>query len=79
MTSTRGLDLMMPDLGGGRVLAEVRVDPTPAATAVVVVTGEVDEAVRMGQLLGERSVFVKPSVVAELLHRVATLTGGPPL
>ena len=71
------LDLMMPDLGGSRVLEELREDPELSATPVIVVTGQVDAVPAMRDLLGEESVFVKPFAVAELLARVAEVTGGP--
>lgn len=80
-TSTRPalvlLDLMMPDLGGARVLEELREDPELSGTPVIVVTGKVDAVPGMRELLGEESVFVKPFAVAELLTRVAQVTGGP--
>lgn len=71
------LDLMMPDLGGVRVLEEVRQDPELAQTPVIVVTGKVDAVPEMRALLGEDRVFVKPFAVAELLTKVAEITGGP--
>ncbi len=71
------LDLMMPDLGGVRVLDEIRDDPELADTPVIVVTGKVDAVPSMRDLLGEGFVFVKPFAVAELLARVAEVTGGP--
>ncbi len=71
------LDLMMPDLGGVRVLEELRGDPMLAATPVLVVTGKVDAVPSMRDLLGEDNVFVKPFAVAELLARVDEVTGGP--
>jgi DNA-binding response OmpR family regulator len=71
------LDLMMPDLGGVRVLEEVRDDPELADTPVIVVTGKIDAVPGMRDLLGEDHVFVKPFAVAELLARVAAITGGP--
>ncbi len=71
------LDLMMPDLGGARVLEEVRDDPDLADTPVIVVTGKVDAVPGMRDVLGEDNVFVKPFAVAELLTRVAEITGGP--
>ena len=71
------LDLMMPDLGGARVLEELRADPALAATPVLVVTGKVDELGPIQALVGEDSVFVKPFAVVELLDRVLELTGGP--
>lgn len=71
------LDLMMPDLGGVRVLEELREDPELDETPVLVVTGQVDAVPGMRRLLGEDNVFVKPFAVAELLARVAAITGGP--
>jgi len=71
------LDLMMPDLGGVRVLEELREDPELAGTPVIVVTGKVDAVPGIRALLGEGLVFVKPFAVAELLSRVAEVTGGP--
>ena len=71
------LDLMMPDLGGVRVLEELRGDPGLADVPVVVVTGKIDAIPAMQDVLGEDSVFAKPFGVAELLARVADITGGP--
>ena len=71
------LDLMMPDLGGLRVIEELRQDPTLAPTPVIVVSGKVDDLETIRQLVGKESVFVKPFAVAELLDRVGAVTGGP--
>jgi DNA-binding response OmpR family regulator len=71
------LDLMMPDLGGVRVLEEMRDDPELADIPVIVVTGKIDAIPSMRQLLGEENVFLKPFAVGELLSRVAEVTGGP--
>jgi DNA-binding response OmpR family regulator len=71
------LDLMMPDLGGVRVLEELRDDPALADIPVIVVTGKVDAVPGMRDLLGEDNVFVKPFAVAELLNRIGDVTGGP--
>src|SRR3954452_15983912 len=71
------LDLMMPDLGGIRVLEELRGDPALADVPVIVVTGKIDAVAAMKQILGEDSVFAKPFGVAQLLARVAEVTGGP--
>ena len=68
---------MMPDLGGVRVLEELRGDPALAEIPVIVVTGKIDAVPAMQDLLGEKSVFAKPFGVAELLARVAEVTGGP--
>ena len=70
------LDLMMPDLGGIRVLEELRSDPGLAGIPVLVVTGKIDAVPAMRDLIGEDSVFVKPFAVAELLARVGEATGG---
>ena len=71
------LDLMMPDLGGVRVLEEIQDDPELAGTPIIIVTGKVDAVPGLRDLLGEDRVFVKPFAVAELLTRVAEITGGP--
>src|SRR5881227_3377166 len=47
------LDLMMPDLGGVRVLEELRGDPALNDTPVIVVTGKIDAVPAMKQLLGD--------------------------
>jgi len=71
------LDLMMPDLGGVRVLEEMREDPQLAGIPVIVVTGKVEAVPGMRDVLGEENVFVKPFAVTELLARVGAVTGGP--
>src|ERR687883_831913 len=71
------LDLMMPDLGGIRVLEEMRGDPQLRDIPVVVVTGKVDAVPGLREVLGETNVFAKPFAVAELLERVSAITGGP--
>ena len=71
------LDLMMPDLGGVRVLAELQEDPDLSGTPVIVVTGKADAMPQMRELLGEDNVFLKPFAVGELLARVQQVTGGP--
>lgn len=71
------LDLMMPDLGGVRVLEEMRNDPKLSGIPVIVVTGKIDAVPGMRALLGEDNVFLKPFAVAELLARVRSITGGP--
>ena len=70
------LDLMMPDLGGVRVLEELQSDPALTSIPVVVVTGKLEAVPSLRALLGEDRVFVKPFGVTELLDRVASITGG---
>jgi CheY-like chemotaxis protein len=48
-----------------------------AAIPVLVVTGKVEAIPQLQQVLGATSVFAKPFGVADLLGRVAELTGGP--
>ena len=69
------LDLMMPDLGGVRVLEELRSDPDLSGVPVVVVTGKLEAVPALRDLLGEENVFAKPFGVTELLNRVAQITG----
>jgi two-component system alkaline phosphatase synthesis response regulator PhoP len=71
------LDLMMPDLGGARVLEELEREPDLADVPVIVVTGKLEAIPAMVDQLGEDSVFAKPFSVAELLARIADITGGP--
>src|SRR4051794_5374608 len=69
------LDIMMPDLGGMRVLQELRSDPALVDVPVIVVTGRLEALPELEADLGDESVFVKPFGVPELLARVAVLTG----
>lgn len=71
------LDVMMPDLGGIRVLEELRGDPALSDVPVIVVTGQTDTVAELRGVLGEENVFAKPFGVAELLSRVQEVTGGP--
>ena len=72
------LDLVMPDLGGLRVLEELRSDPQLSSVPVIVVTGQIEFVQQLRAQLGENSVFVKPFGVTELLARVAELTKKSP-
>lgn len=72
------LDLVMPDLGGLRVLEELQNDPQLSSVPVIVVTGQIDAVPQLRARLGDDSVFVKPFGVTELLSRVADLTRKTP-
>ena len=50
------LDLVMPDLGGVRVLEEMRDDPELVDVPVIVVTGKIDAVPAMRELLGDERV-----------------------
>jgi CheY-like chemotaxis protein len=71
------LDVVMPDHGGLHVLEQLQADLDLAHVPVVVVTGAVEQVLQLRDRLGHDRVFVKPFAVAELLERVALLTGGP--
>ena len=71
------LDLVMPDLGGARVLEELHHDPSLADVPVIVVTGKLEALPALRDELGEHNVFAKPFSVTDLLDRVAAVTGGP--
>ena len=71
------LDLVMPDLGGARVLERLRDDPVLSQIPVIVVTGHEDALPDVRARLGDDNVFLKPFAVAELLARVGAVTGGP--
>lgn len=72
------LDLVMPDLGGRRVLEELKNDPQLSSVPVIVVTGQVEAIPQLRAELGDDCVFLKPFGVTELLSRVADLTRNNP-
>jgi CheY-like chemotaxis protein len=71
------LDVMMPDLGGIRVLEELQADPATADIPVLIVTGKLDALAALTSMVGADNVLPKPFAVAQLLARVAEVTGGP--
>ena len=72
------LDLVMPDLGGLRVLQEMHANPTLAGVPVLVLTGRLEAIPALEDRLGRDRVFSKPFGVADLLSRIAELTGKAP-
>ena len=71
------LDVMMPDLGGIRVLDELQDDPNLSHIPVMIVTGTVDAVPALRDRIGEENVVVKPFGVDALLARVHQLIGQP--
>ena len=71
------LDVMMPDLGGIRVLEELQADPATADIPVIILTGKLDAVPALAEKLGADNVIPKPFAVAQLLERIAEVTGGP--
>jgi CheY-like chemotaxis protein len=72
------LDIMMPDLGGMGVLHEMAANPALADVPVLVLTGHLDAIPALQEQLGRDRVFPKPFGVADLLSRIAELTGKAP-
>jgi CheY-like chemotaxis protein len=72
------LDLVMPDLGGQQVLQELQANPLLAGVPVLVLTGRIEAIPDLEDQLGQDHVFSKPFGVADLLSRIAELTGKAP-
>ena len=68
------LDIMMPDVGGLRVLDELAEEHSD--TPVIVVTGKPEAADESRARLGTRNVFNKPFEVEDLLARVQEIIRG---
>lgn len=62
------LDIMMPDVGGLRVLDELACEH--AEVPVIVVTGKPEAAAQARARLGSENVFSKPFDVDELVSRI---------
>jgi CheY-like chemotaxis protein len=72
------LDVVMPEVSGWEVLAELRADPTFARTPVIVCTAYVSEAIgRLAELKGpdqHLGLLPKPFELEELIEVVASVT-----
>ncbi|MEO7803655.1 MAG: response regulator [Actinomycetota bacterium] len=71
------LDLMMPDVDGERVIAQVRSDPELAHVPVLVVSGKYEALDRLRDVIGEENVFAKPFEPTKLMDRIGVLIGYP--
>lgn len=69
------LDIMMPDIGGLRVLDQLAAEH--AATPVIVVTGATEAADVARERIGNDNVFAKPFDIDLLVDRVRALASGP--
>jgi DNA-binding response OmpR family regulator len=67
------LDIMMPDVGGLRVLDELAEEH--ADVPIIVVTGKPEAAEEARRRLGAENVFDKPFEVDDLLGRILALVG----
>lgn len=67
------LDLMMPDVGGERMLAQLRATPETKKTPVVIITGKPEVAPEVIGLVGKENFFPKPFDPDALIERVEGL------
>jgi len=67
------LDLMMPDVGGERMLAQLRATPETKRTPVVIITGKPEVAPEVIGLVGKENFFPKPFDPDALIDRVKGL------
>ena len=71
------LDLMMPDVSGGRMFDEMKDHPTTAGIPIVVVTGKPDAHEMFDDQIGPNNVVMKPFEAEALIDRVRQHIGDP--
>ena len=71
------LDLMMPDVSGGRMFDEMKRHPTTSGLPIVVVTGKPDAHEMFDDEIGPDNVIMKPFEADTLLERIRTHIGDP--
>ncbi len=71
------LDLMMPDVSGGRMFDEMKRHPATAGIPIVVVTGKPDAHQIFDEQIGPDNVIMKPFEAETLLSRIQDHIGGP--
>ncbi len=69
------LDLMMPDVGGERMLAQLRATEETKRTPVVIITGKPEVAPEVIGLVGSDNFFPKPFDPDALIARLKGLVG----
>jgi DNA-binding response OmpR family regulator len=69
------LDLMMPDVGGERMLAQLRTAPETKRTPVVIITGKPEVAPEVIGLVGRENFFPKPFDPDAVIARLKALVG----
>ncbi len=67
------LDLMMPDVGGERMLAQLRATPETKRTPVVIITGKPEVAPEVIGLVGRENFFPKPFDPDAVMERLQAL------
>ena len=71
------LDLMMPDVSGGRMFDEMKRHPATAGIPILVVTGKPDAHQVFDDQIGPDNVIMKPFEAETLLSRIEAHIGGP--
>jgi DNA-binding response OmpR family regulator len=71
------LDLMMPDVSGGRMFDEMKRHPTTSGIPIVVVTGKPDAHEMFDDEIGPDNVIMKPFEADTLLDRIKMHIGDP--
>ena len=71
------LDLMMPDVSGGRMYDEMKDHPITAGIPIIVVTGKPDAHQMFDDEIGAENVIMKPFEADELLERIEGHIGKP--
>jgi DNA-binding response OmpR family regulator len=69
------LDLMMPDVGGERMLTQLRSTPETKQTPVVIITGKPEVAPEVIGLVGRENFFAKPFDPDAVIARLKALAG----
>jgi DNA-binding response OmpR family regulator len=67
------LDLMMPDVGGERMLAQLRATEETKRTPVVIITGKPEVAPEVIGLVGRENFFPKPFDPDAVIGRLEAL------
>jgi DNA-binding response OmpR family regulator len=70
------LDLMMPEVDGERMLAQLRASPEVGHVPVLIITGKPNVSGEVSRLAGDGNVFSKPFDPEALIARLSQLTGG---
>ncbi|MDP9067071.1 MAG: response regulator [Actinomycetota bacterium] len=71
------LDLMMPDVSGGRMFDEMKRHPTTTGIPIIVVTGKPDAHEMFDDAIGPDNVIMKPFEADTLLGRIRDHIGDP--
>jgi DNA-binding response OmpR family regulator len=71
------LDLMMPDVSGGRMYEEMKTHPATSGIPIVVVTGKPDAHEMFDESIGTENVIMKPFEAEALVDRIRQHIGDP--